>query len=76
MPLYRQGMETTTTRLVTVRGLADRLKLPAAWLRTEAEAGRIPSLRAGRRLLFNPTAVERVLLNRAAGMNLEGAGHE
>ena len=69
-------MEVNTTKLVSVRGLADRLKLPAAWLKAEAAAGRIPSLRAGRRLLFNPTAVERVLLDRAAGMNHEGAGDE
>ena len=54
------------TNLLSVRGLADRLKLPASWLKSEAEAGRIPSLRAGRRLLFNPEAVERALLKRAA----------
>jgi hypothetical protein len=49
-----------------LRSLASLLKLPAAWLRTEALAGRIPSLRVGRRLLFNPVAVEEALLKRAA----------
>lgn len=67
-------METNTIKLVSVRGLADRLKLPAAWLKAEAEAGRIPSLRAGRRLMFNPEAVEQVLLERAAGTNHKGRG--
>jgi hypothetical protein len=55
------------TRLVSLRGLAQALGLPAPWLKTEAEEGRIPSLRIGRRLLFNAGAVQRVLLLRAAG---------
>jgi hypothetical protein len=53
-------------KLVNVFGLSRRLRLPAAWLRVEAKARRIPSLRAGRRVLFNVEAVERVLLDRAA----------
>jgi len=53
-------------KLVNILGLARRLRLPAAWLRAEADARRIPSLRAGRRFLFNVEAVERVLLDRAA----------
>jgi hypothetical protein len=35
------------------------------WLRTEAEAGRVPHLRAEKVLLFDVDAVERVLLERA-----------
>jgi hypothetical protein len=35
------------------------------WLRDEAEAGRIPHLKAGKALLFDPEAVERVLVERA-----------
>jgi excisionase family DNA binding protein len=46
---------------------ADRLGVPVAWLRREAQAGRIPHLKAGRRILFNPELVERVLLERTAG---------
>ena len=45
-------METTNIKLVSVHGLADQLKLSAAWLKGEAVAGRIPSLRAGRRVLL------------------------
>lgn len=52
-------------RLITVYELADALELPAKWLNTEAQAGRIPHLRIGRRLLFNVEAVKAVLLNRA-----------
>jgi len=33
--------------------LAGRTGLPLAWLRREAKAGRIPSLRVGRRMLFD-----------------------
>ena len=69
-------MEAKTTQLVSVRGLANRLRLPVAWLKAEAEAGRIPSLRAGRRLLFNATAVERALLDRAAGTPHERGADE
>jgi len=43
-----------------------RYGLSAAWLRAEAEAGRIPVLRAGRRLLFDVAAVEAELIRRAA----------
>ena len=45
---------------------ASRLGVPARWLRVEADAGRIPCLRAGRRMLVNPSALEAALLGRAA----------
>jgi hypothetical protein len=44
--------------------MARRLRVPATWLRAEAYAGRIPHLRAGRALLFDPEVVERVVLDR------------
>lgn len=50
---------------ISLDDLSERLGLPAAWFKAEAEAGRIPSLHAGRRLVFNPEAVERALLERA-----------
>lgn len=55
-------------QLNTLRMLARRLQrfgLSMAWLKAEAEAGRIPCLRAGRRLLFDPDAVEQELIERA-----------
>jgi hypothetical protein len=55
--------------------LAERFKpfgLTQSWLKAEAEAGRIPYFRAGRRMLFDPEAVEQVLLKRAR----QGVTHE
>lgn len=46
--------------------MATRAGVPRGWLRAEAEAGRVPHLRAGERLLFRAALVERVLLARAA----------
>lgn len=56
----------TPNHIVPLEELAQRLKLSKAWLRTEAKAGRIPSLLAGKRRLFNPAAVEAALADRAA----------
>jgi len=52
--------------LCNLRGLAAELQLPREWLATEADAGRIPCLRIGRRRLFNVDAVRRALAERAA----------
>jgi hypothetical protein len=66
-------MNTAHAPLVSVVGLARRLGLAANWLRAEAIAGRIPALRAGRRLLFSVSAVERALLDRASRSVVAGA---
>ncbi len=64
---YVTGMGTAQIPEVflPLRRAATRLGVPAAWLRAEARAGRVPHLRVGRRLLFNLAAVESVLLDRA-----------
>ncbi len=41
------------------------LSVPSTWLRAEADAGRLPHLRAGSKYLFDVDAVERLLLERA-----------
>lgn len=46
--------------------MARYLGVPVGWLKSEADAGRIPHLKAGRSYLFNPEAVEAVLAKRAA----------
>lgn len=51
---------------VTLSSLARMLRVPASWLRAEAEAGRLPHLKAGTRLLFDADTVARVLRDRAA----------
>ena len=50
---------------VTLNQLSHELNLPAAWLRAQAKAGRIPCLRVGRRLVFDPELVLRVLSERS-----------
>ena len=51
--------------LLSVRQLARRLEVSQAWLKAEAQAGRIPCLRAGGRFLFSLAAVHAALLERA-----------
>jgi hypothetical protein len=41
------------------------LRIPPAWLREEAEAGRLPHLRAGKAILFDINLIESLLLERA-----------
>lgn len=60
---------TTGTPLPDVLSLARmarRLGVTQTWLRSEADAGRVPCLRAGRRYLFAAAAVESILAARAA----------
>lgn len=51
--------------LVPLSLLALRLGLPVRWLREEATAGRLPSLRVGDDLLFDLEAVTHTLRERA-----------
>jgi excisionase family DNA binding protein len=52
--------------LLTLTRLARNLGLSRDWLRREALQGRLPHLRAGRRLLFCEDAVKNALLERAS----------
>jgi hypothetical protein len=52
--------------ILTLPKMARRLRVTQAWLRAEAEAGRVPCLRADTRFLFAAEAVEAVLAERAA----------
>jgi hypothetical protein len=52
-------------RLLALSAMARRLRVTTKWLREEAEAGRVPHLKAGPALLFDPVLTERVLLKRA-----------
>jgi hypothetical protein len=56
-------MDTRTLLPLTV--VARRLKVPSRWLRAEAEAGRIPCLRADKSILCELVSVESALLERA-----------
>jgi hypothetical protein len=55
----------TTSRLLPLNTVARRLRVPVRWLRAEAEAGRVPALRARNQFLCDPEAVEAALVERA-----------
>ena len=58
-------MDTKSTFVSTIK-LSNELGLPLAWLKAEGQAGRIPSLKVGRRRLFDADSVRRILAERAA----------
>ena len=64
--------------LLPLRRMAVRLGVPSKWLREQAEAGKVPGLRAGNRWLFVPdvaTDAVRVLAGDAlAGVVSKGGG--
>ncbi len=51
-------------KLLSLNELAERTGLPAAWLKREADAGRLPCIRAGRRRMFDLGAVLSALAER------------
>jgi hypothetical protein len=64
-PAIKQiGMAKT---FVDLQQLTQSLGLPSAWLKSEAVAGRIPALRAGKRWAFSEPAVRAALLERTGG---------
>jgi len=64
------------TLVVGVNALARELRLSREWLGAEVAAGRLPHLRAGKRLLFNVEAVRHALAARAARTEEEGGSSE
>ncbi len=58
-------MVHTRSRLVPIDEMARLAGVTVQWLRDEASAGRIPSLRVEHRLLFHAHTVEQILLERA-----------
>ena len=68
-------MENGNTQLRSLPALADALKLPKSWIKAEADAGRIPHLRIGKRYRFSYEAVVRALAEQAANRS-EGVDHE
>ena len=48
-------------KLIPAGPMARRLRVPVKWLKSEAEANRVPHLKADRVLLFDPDAVEDAL---------------
>jgi hypothetical protein len=56
----------TAPPLTPLSVLARQLRVPVRWLRAEAEAGRLPCVRAEKQILFDPEVVYQVLRQRAA----------
>ena len=54
-----------TCPLLPAGPMARRLRVPVGWLKSEADAGRIPHVRAGRSYLFDAETVFDVLVERA-----------
>lgn len=64
------------TELLTIGRMARRLGITQQWLREQADAGKVPCLRAGKRILFNPVAVQETLASQAAARQPEGVTNE
>lgn len=58
-------MTEKTQVFVPIRRAASALGVPIAWLKREAEAGRVPAVRAGRRWLIHLERSRAVLSDRA-----------
>jgi hypothetical protein len=52
------------TKYLRVDELARATRLPAAWLKREADAGRLPCIRAGRLRMFDLVTVLKALADR------------
>ena len=52
--------------IYSLRRMARRLGVTQQWLLDQADAAKGPCLKAGNRYLFNPAAVEDILLKKAA----------
>ena len=61
--------------LLTLPRAARACGVPAQWLKSEAEAGRVPCLKAGQRYLFNAVALQQALAVAAAKGRVEVASH-
>ena len=66
------GMSDTAPKILDLDELARTLRLSRRWLREQARRGSIPSLRAGRQLVFNPDAVREAIARQALGDTEEG----
>lgn len=60
--------------LLSLRRMARQLGITQAWLREQADTGKVPCLKAGNHYLFHPPTVERILADRASGA-AEGMAH-
>ena len=65
--------DNTQSEIVPLETLARQLKVSKAFLHRETKAGRIPFLRAGKQIRYNPAAVREALALQAAENQNGGA---
>lgn len=51
-------------KLITIKELTEQTGLPVAWIKREADEGRLPCIHVGRRRYFDAEAVEAALIER------------
>jgi len=68
--------EIEEKRIVPLGVMARLVHVPTKWLRSEAEAGRVPALRAGNRYVFRLDIVSRIIADRAAQASTGEASHD
>lgn len=75
--LDTSGMETRALpdKPLPLNKAARCLCVPAAWMRDEVNAGRLPALRAGRAILIHVPTVARLLAQRAQQAGREEGAH-
>lgn len=61
------------SELLSLTRMARRVGVTQQWLRDQADAGKLPCLKAGNRYLFSPTAVQDALAVKAARTQQGGA---
>ena len=65
----------TMSELLTLQRMARRLGVTVRWLKNEAEAERVPCLRAESRFLFDPQTVTLALAERIRQKRIAGGDH-
>ena len=71
-----QGFARSHLTYRELNDLSDRTGLSAAWLKQEADSGRLPCLLVGRRRMFDPVAVRAALAGLAAKSRVAPAEKE
>ena len=66
-------MDATCHMPLSLGQMARTLRVTSGWLKAEAEAGRVPALKAGNRFLFDRDAVIAEIARRAATERQGGA---
>lgn len=63
--MFNGGMVNAPEKPLTLPAMARQLRVPTTWLKAEADAGRLPCVRAGRAYLFDAATVIAAVAERA-----------